>query len=208
VQDLAGTSWSDMVNALYTDHFDQFLIAEDDGVYRWEFSLKVFNDTYDDSNPEASRVLLEDGKIMGLSLAYCDNDDREEDPKVRDNFYGSVYVPAEAYNSHWEDAEYFGTAKLSGEPSLVLAPEVQKREFNIYPNPSGNQFTISMKSDQRGWVQFRILDLLGAELQSVSLEKKQTELSEPFVLNNAGIYILEAVIGSERFTKQLVVMHE
>ena len=35
---------------------------------------------------------LKAGKILGLSLAYCDNDHPEKNPKVRDNMYGSCLL--------------------------------------------------------------------------------------------------------------------
>ena len=55
-----------------------------------EFSLIVYDDTYTEENKESARVKLQAGKVMGLSVAYCDNDHPEKNPKVRDNMYGSV----------------------------------------------------------------------------------------------------------------------
>ena len=52
---------------------------------------------------------------MGLSLAYCDNDDPDENPKKRDNFFGSVWVPETANNDHWKDADGYGTIMLISE---------------------------------------------------------------------------------------------
>jgi hypothetical protein len=116
VGDLAGTSWDDVVHADYSSHFPEFALRRT-GYYTavWEFSLKVYNDTYDTADPEASRVQLYEGKEMGLSLAYCDNDDADEEPKRRDRFIGSVHVPAEAYNHHWINADYFGKVRLVSE---------------------------------------------------------------------------------------------
>jgi hypothetical protein len=56
---------------------------------------------------------LFDGKVMGLTLAYCDNDKPDVNPKTRDKFFGSVWVPAAAYNDHWMNADYFGIVKLT-----------------------------------------------------------------------------------------------
>lgn len=93
----------------YNEHFPEFAIRGSNDFYTREFSLQVYNDTYDAQNPESSRVQIKAGNLMGLSLAYCDND---EDDGLRDNFFGSVWVPSENYNDHWMNADYFCPAVL------------------------------------------------------------------------------------------------
>jgi hypothetical protein len=110
--DITGESWSNYTIADYQDHLPDFAVKRKGNLYTWEFSMKVFDDTYDPNNPGASRVQLQAGKVMGFSVAYCNNDDPEEDPKRRDHFFGSVWVPEENYNDHWRDASFFGTIKL------------------------------------------------------------------------------------------------
>lgn len=110
VCDIAGTSWSTIRN--YASHLKQFAMKKNGTTYHWEFSLAVYNDSYSNENPEASRVQLSPNKILGLSMAYCDNDDPAETPKTRDNFFGSVAVTAETYNDHWKQADGFGSALL------------------------------------------------------------------------------------------------
>jgi len=81
-----------------------------------------YNDTYKDTlaNKDSAMVRLQVGKVMGLSLAYCDNDNFNENPKTRDNFFGSVWVLPAACNDHWMNADYFGTIKLITQiPSVV-----------------------------------------------------------------------------------------
>ena len=72
--DIAGTSWSNEIIPNYASHFPEFAMKKDGDIYMYEFSLKVYNDTYVDSDPEASRVNLALDKVMGMSVAYCDND--------------------------------------------------------------------------------------------------------------------------------------
>jgi hypothetical protein len=122
VYDLAGTSWSDAKSMNYTSHLPTFALRKTGNKAVWEFSLIVYNDTYEDtmSNKNSARVRLHSGKVMGLSLAYCDNDKPDVNPKTRDKFFGSVWVPAPAYNDHWMNADYFGTIKLITQiPSVV-----------------------------------------------------------------------------------------
>lgn len=122
VYDLAGTSWSDAKSMNYTSHLPTFALHKTGNKAVWEFSLIVYNDTYEDtmSNKDSAKARLQVCKVMGLSLAYCDNDKPDINPKTRDNFFGSVWVPTLAYNDHWMNADYFGTIKLITQiPSIV-----------------------------------------------------------------------------------------
>ena len=68
----------------------------------------VYNEDYNpglSSNPTEE---LYPGKVSGLSIAYCDNDDPNENPKTRDNFIGSVAVPEAYFNDHWKNADCLG----------------------------------------------------------------------------------------------------
>jgi hypothetical protein len=164
VEDLAGTSWNDMISIVYTDHIGDLALKENNKVYTWEFSLKVYDDSYIHSNPEASRVTLAKGKQMGLSLAYCDNDDLNENPAKRDNFYGSVYVPESANNSHWEDAEHFGFARLAGKYDATAIHEFQEENqgalaFSV--NHAQNQPLVSLTGAYTGMVSVTVANTAG-----------------------------------------------
>jgi hypothetical protein len=138
------------------DHLPEFAIRGSGTFYTREFSLKVYDSTFDSNDPEFSRVQLEEGKIMGLSLAYCDND---ENDGQRDNFFGSVWVPADKYNNHWMEADDFGPAKLISD--LVPDKISQTRYLpssTIYPNPSSDYLFIDSKNSI---MDFTIVDILG-----------------------------------------------
>jgi hypothetical protein len=106
--DIDGTDWPAVIMD-YAGHIPELTMKRSGNRYLYEFSMKVFNDTYDDANPEASRVVLTNGKEMGMSLAYCDND---TPGTARDNFFGSVWVPEEEYNDHWMNADGYGRVRL------------------------------------------------------------------------------------------------
>ncbi|RQW04451.1 hypothetical protein EH222_11230, partial [candidate division KSB1 bacterium] len=92
----------------YSHHLD-CKIESADGVYLWEIGLIVYNEDYNPNSSTNPTEQLEIGKVSGLSIAYCDNDNPDENPKSRDNFIGSVAVSASRNNSHWQDASDFGT---------------------------------------------------------------------------------------------------
>lgn len=110
--DLAGKSWEEFTIADYADHFKDFTLRRNGNEYVWEFSIKVYNDRFDSAKKESSRVKLNPGKVMGISFAYCDNDDRNEAVKERDNFFGSVWVPKESNNDHWKNADGYRVVRL------------------------------------------------------------------------------------------------
>ncbi len=120
--DIDGTGWGDKTIVDYAGHFPELTMKRSGNRFIYEFSMKVHNDTYDHSDPEASREILEGGKEMGMSLAYCDNDTPGTE---RDNFFGSVWVPADAYNDHWKNADGYGSVRLVNDgTSLNHAVEV------------------------------------------------------------------------------------
>ena len=76
--------------------------------YLWEFAVKIFNDKFDYDNPDLSRITLIPNKLMGFSIAYCDNDAGRE----RDNFIGSVEMPEGHKNDSYINCDFFGTMLL------------------------------------------------------------------------------------------------
>ncbi len=141
VCDIAGTGWSDKSIPDYTDHLPDFALTRDGKSYTWEFSLRIHDDTYDHDDPAASIVALVEGKTLGLSVAYCDNDNGGS----RDNFFGSVWVPSLNYNDHWRNADWFGVLQLKSatsiqnQPPVLLKPFLDKEinEFDTYIELAG-----------------------------------------------------------------------
>ena len=121
VQDIAGTDWNDIRN--YADHLPDFAFRKNSNIYTYEFSLKVYKDSFDPNKPsENDRDLLHEGKIMGLATAYCDSDDKAGEP-LRKSFIGSVPGDAKMveweptkqkyiFNQTWKNADYFGKVIL------------------------------------------------------------------------------------------------
>jgi hypothetical protein len=75
----------------------------------WELSIDIYTDDYNDSSTENKTVELFAGKVMGLMVAYCDNDGSE----LRENFMGSESAIGGAPDRGWIDAGMFGKLILS-----------------------------------------------------------------------------------------------
>ena len=75
----------------------------------WELSFDIYTDDYKDSSKDNKTVELFAGKVMGLMVAYCDNDGSE----LRENFIGSESAIGGAPDRGWIDAGMFGKLILS-----------------------------------------------------------------------------------------------
>lgn len=74
----------------------------------WELAIDVYADSYVDDAEGNTPVILTAGKVMGLMVAYCDNDGSE----LRENFIGSEFVPGDQKDRGWIDANVFGSLVL------------------------------------------------------------------------------------------------
>ena len=81
----------------YSHHVESRWNQVDDTVI-WVAAIDIYADNYIDDSVENTPVSLYAGKVMGLMLAYCDNDGSE----IRENFIGSESVPDGAEGS-WLD---------------------------------------------------------------------------------------------------------
>lgn len=123
----------------YSDHMD-VKIVNNGGIYTWEIAMMVYNEDYNTNSNSNPTEQLEVGKVSGLSIAYCDNDDPDENPKTRDNFIGSVAVPQANFNDHWQNADWFGSLQLVASDYQSSVSEFHKSPSSFelnqnYPNP-------------------------------------------------------------------------
>jgi hypothetical protein len=74
----------------------------------WEVAIDIYDDSYDDNATDNEPLTLEAGKVLGLMVAWCDNDGSE----LRENFIGSESVPSGPKDRGWIDASLFGKVVL------------------------------------------------------------------------------------------------
>ena len=74
----------------------------------WEVAIDLYDDSYDDDATNNEPLALEAGKVLGLMVAWCDNDGSE----IRENFIGSESVPSGPKDRGWIDAGLFGKVVL------------------------------------------------------------------------------------------------
>lgn len=204
VCDIAGESWSNYHIPDYAFHLPEFTVRKQENISTWEFSLQVYTDAYQSASPPAARAVLRPGDMIGLSLAYCDNDNPNESPKKRDHFIGSVWVPAAAYNDHWMNANGFGAIRLLDAGTGVKETRNPGRTgFNVYPNPSGGSFTIPAPDR---FDRITVYNLLGQKVYEQSARKFPISRLHLSHLPN-GVYLLHMDLGDRIATQKISVIN-
>lgn len=208
VDDMAGTSGA---RANYSSHFPQFAMRVTGNTAVREFSLIVYNDTYTESNKAAARVQLSANKQMGLSVAYCDNDDPLENPKIRDNMFGSVWEEAPG-NQHWINADFFGRVKLMSEIQTGVASEeiIRLNPVRLYPNPASSFSQLQLDNSYRGQVSLRLFNLLGQEVFRKNVTKSDQFLMQKISLGNlpTGSYFMVVQMGPTILREKLIIANK
>ncbi|MEH6635194.1 MAG: CBM9 family sugar-binding protein [Halioglobus sp.] len=91
----------------YTHHVESRWQQRGDKVI-WEVGIDIYTDAYKDGALDNRPQQLAVGKIMGLMVAYCDNDGSE----IREHFIGSELAAGDHKDRGWIDAGLFGTLEL------------------------------------------------------------------------------------------------
>jgi hypothetical protein len=91
----------------YSDHVESRWKQQGDKIV-WELAIDVYSSEYVDGSDNNTPITLSAGKVLGLMLAYCDNDGSE----LRENFIGSESVPSGPKDRGWIDAGLFGSLVL------------------------------------------------------------------------------------------------
>lgn len=80
-----------------------------------------------------------------------------------------------------------------------------KFNFDIYPIPSNGNFSIKLNEMLKNEVQVRVLDLLGKEVKTITIEKFETIKNIDCTNLPAGNYILNIDNGTEQFNKKITI---
>jgi len=210
VDDMAGTP---TVNKRpdYTSHFPEFALRRTGQTTVREFSLIVYNDTYTESTKTAARSQLAIGKLMGLSVAYCDNNHPNKTPKARDYMFGSVWEPSPG-NLHWINASYFGHVKLAAETTTSVENKqpISANVMKLYPNPSSSSSRVEVENLYRGEVSIRIFNLLGQELSRTSASKINNQFGSTMHFQKLppSMYFIQMKMGQRVYSEKLLVIPE
>ncbi len=151
-----------------TDTFNSHINVKwlkNDNTYTWELAIKIFDDSF--IHNKDVPVKLTKGKVMGFSLAYCDNDGSPE----RENFIGSKFQTEANSNRSYIDASIFGSVTLvdssGSEPDTTENPDAIQNVKNgnklfVYPSVcKKNIYLTTNSSNYSSELNITILDLKG-----------------------------------------------
>jgi hypothetical protein len=167
-------------------------------LYLWEFAVKMFNKDFNYSYPEASRVYLTPNKLMGFSIAYCDDDGNSR--KERENFIGSVVMPAGHENDSYINANYFGSMLLVDPDHMWVSNTTMlsnEKEATVFPNPATDKITISQIPEQNSIMRLKIFNIAGTLVKTMQISGSlvTVEIGEL----KKGIYFLN--LSSDSFSQ-------
>ena len=233
VEDLDGKDWGSSWVVNYASHFPGFAMIKSGNNFVYEFSLKVFNDTYPTQQKngstatdiEKARVTLTAGKIMGMTMAYCDND--ANDGK-RDHFFGST--PGKEYtanfgfsgtqnsistengqkifNTCWMSANDYGVVKLmkAGTTSVSEENISNSQRVTIHPNHVENELNISILSANTGKVDVAVYNLTGIKVADFNDLKNSTNYTGSFNVQGLkkGIYLTKVSVNNNTSVQKII----
>ena len=114
-----GTISGDYSGKIYDKNVTYTMKSIGSNKYVWEGAITIYGPTFDLNAATNTPVALSPGKIMGVSVAYCDNDgDVNAADPTRDHFYSGNDIPASLIvggnkNIAWQNASAFGTLFLN-----------------------------------------------------------------------------------------------
>lgn len=231
--DLDGKDWGNSWVVNYASHFTDFVMKKEGNKYLYEFSLKVFNDTYPtqqkngttSTDIEKSRVALTQGKTMGITLAYCDND--VNDGK-RDHFFGSVAgreytgnfgfmgtqnsISTEngqkIFNTHWMSASDYGVAKLmkAGITGAGKKHGLNKQKVTIFPSQITSNLNIKVNDAATGPVKIELYNLGGIKVAEYWEIKNDAVYTGSFGLGHLvkGIYVTKVMLNNYTSVQKII----
>ncbi len=165
--------------------------------YLWEFAFKNYDASFNISDPEKSRVKLSHNKKMGLTVAYCDNDET----KARENFIGSMKMTQSTANDMYKNADHFGLMILQDLDSVSTNVVSEKMEMGlkIYPVPAQNYLTIETSTANQGVVSVSISTITGQIIKTESFTEHKHSINITEL--DGGMYVVKVIQGEKSFSK-------
>jgi len=159
-------NWGGKIYVNNRSHLPEFKRTNVGTKYIWEFSLMVLKSTFKPNNdPALFKASLVDGKKMGLTVAYCD-DDHSATNLVRDHFVASKYETQANQDISWQNSTTFGHLTLKDNSEINGLKSVENATVKVWVDAAKQ---LNCKLDE-SWSTpiLQLLDISGR----VILEKK------------------------------------
>lgn len=232
VEDLDGVNWSNSWVVNYASHFPQFSMKKSGNHYTYEFSLKVYNDSYPTqqkngsttTDVENARVRLKAGKIMGGTMAYCDNDTNDG---KRDHFFGST--PGKEYtanfgfsgtqnsistengqkifNTCWMSANDYGVFKLMGtETTSSVKPDITSQKVILSQNGTDQDLNVHITNSRTGKMTIAIYSFSGQKVMEFHDVITSANYEAAFSIQSikSGVYVARMSLGEDVYVQKII----
>jgi len=179
----------------YMDNIEVEMDTISENTYLWEIAIKNYDASFSLSDREASRVYLEENKLMGLTVAYCDNDETTS----RENFIGSMQMSSSTANDMYKNADHFG-------PMLLVVPEVPDNipafssfdELIIYPVPAQNSISVVLPGNHSYAATVKLSMLTGQVVFKEEFIGTSIDLSLESL--EKGFYLIEVISNRRKYS--------
>jgi hypothetical protein len=194
---------TDQQNHLFKNDVTVAMDTLDKHTFIWEAAIKVFDDTYTYGGNNIP-VSLTEGKLMGFSVAYNDNDGGN----LRQSMIGSQIITATDKNVSWIDASYFGDVQMVTDTNATWVGNVKpENSITIFPNPARQEMSINTSKYFADSYNIQILSVTGRMIMNLKFENNKYQLARRLDISAlpAGVYILRAG-NSDRYEVQKLLV--
>ena len=170
----------------------------------WEVGMKIFDDSYvyGGSNTPVTLAL---NKVLGMSVAYNDNDNGS----TRESMFGSQYISGTDKNVSWINASYFGSAILLNDSTQTAIKSTVTNGDNLRCSwePVSKSINVALVNSNTGIWKAEVLDITGKVVMSKSIYKSGSLASDEIQVPNSrqGLYFVRMSNGGAQFCSKVIV---
>ena len=185
--------------ALNLDDHVKMKMTKSGNKYTWELEFKIYDKSYNQNSLTNTPVTLTANKVMGFTIAYCDDDNGK-----RENMIGTVPNHNDYSGKYpfYRFTNEFGTLTLNDSdlaPTRTIGLNSTTLNIRLWPNPVGTKLNIQTNSDIST---IRIINMSG---QTVLTQKTENSNSVIDVHSlTPGVYLLETTESGLRYHQKFV----
>jgi hypothetical protein len=185
------------------DHLRYKMKRVDTHTFDYEYEIKVFNDTYVVGGNNTP-VKLTNGKLMGWSIAYNDNDLGS----TRQNMIGSIFIAGTDKNVSYFNSSVFGELKLVGGITTTGVSASGENAQGMGVRTIGDKlvvtYTNSVSNDK---VNIQLFDCSGKRFQNFTMVKQGSSIEKQIDTTglSKGVYIVKVGNADKSETKKVVI---
>ncbi len=187
------------------DHINYKITRVSGDTFQYEYEIKIYDDSFV-YGVESTPVTLTEGKLMGWSIAYNDNDMGT----MRQNMTGSKFVPGNTDNERnvsYFNASVFGDLKLVMEYGEVSSVADINHPFHCSVINTGSELIVSLQYKKQESLQIQLFDASGRECRKsiAGISSGYTEQSLNINGLPRGLYILTVTGKGSRYDYKVML---